>query len=301
MNKKNKTSGLIAMSIVVIIYGVSYISREAVGAYLSTTAILAIQMGIMALLFTLYNLAFRKSFKLRKKDIPWIILSGLFGTTFFHGFTILSVNSIGATVSSLLYGFAAAFALIIEILLFKRKKTPMGIISILISFIGIYILMDMNLNDLADTNFMGYLLCLGSVVSWVIYTFLCDKISSDYEKSVLLNYQALVGLATTLPFMLAGSVEPEMFTKPAVIGNLLILGLFNSTIAYFLNMYAIKQIGVTLSNLFLDFLPIVTILVSLLLYHTVPTGKQITGGILILISVFLLDKDQKNIEKAGNS
>ena len=153
MKQTNKAAGMAAMSIVVFIYGISYIAREAVGVYLGTTAIVGLQMGIMALLFTIYNLVTHKSFKVKKKDLCWILVSGIFGTTFFHGFTLLGVNSIGATVSSLLYGFAAAFALIIEILLFRRKKTALGIGSILISLIGVYILMDMNLQDLASTNF----------------------------------------------------------------------------------------------------------------------------------------------------
>ena len=299
MKKANKTSGMIAMGIVVFIYGISYLSRGVVGNYLGTPAILAFQMGIMTLFFGIYNIALHRSFKVRKKDLMWIIASGLFGTTFFHGFTILSVNSLGATVSSLLFGFAAAFALIIEVIIFNRKKTTLGFVSIIISLLGIYILMDMNFSDLASTNFMGYLLGFGSVVSWVIYTFLCDKISTEYSKSVVLNYQAMVGVLTTVPFVLASPVTLKTLAIPEVWVNLLILGLFNSSIAYFLNMYAIKQIGVTLSNLFLNFLPVVTMLVSIVLYHTIPGVKQIIGGIFILISVFMLDKDEKNIHSMG--
>ena len=298
MKQTNKAAGMVAMSIVVFIYGISYIAREAVGAYLGTTAIVGLQMGIMALLFTLYNLITRKSFKVKKKDLIWILVSGVFGTTLFHGFTLLGVNSIGATVSSLLYGFAAAFALIIEILLFHRKKTALGAASIVVSLVGVYILMDMNLQDLASTNFEGYLLNLASIASWVVYTFLCDKIPTEYDKTVVLNYQALVGVVTVLPFALLNPVAGEVLLKPVVWGNLLLLGVFNSTFAYFLNLYAIKQIGVTLSNLFLNFMPVVTILAALVLYHTIPTGKQVIGGILIIASVFMLDKDQKNIEKA---
>ncbi len=297
MKQTNKAAGMAAMSIVVFIYGISYIAREAVGVYLGTTAIVGLQMGIMALLFTIYNLVTHKSFKVKKKDLCWILVSGIFGTTFFHGFTLLGVNSIGATVSSLLYGFAAAFALIIEILLFRRKKTALGIGSILISLIGVYILMDMNLQDLASTNFEGYILNLASIASWVIYTFLCDKIPTEYDKTVVLNYQAFVGVITVLPFAFLNPVAGEVLLKPQVWGNLILLGVFNSTFAYFLNLYAIKQIGVTLSNLFLNFMPVVTILAALVLYHTVPSAKQVIGGILIIASVFMLNRDQKNIEE----
>lgn len=293
---KGKTIGLLAMVVVVTIYGVSYISRAVISEYLPTVVILGIQMAIMTILFTGYNLLTKKKMKVKTKDWGLIILSGLFGTTFFHGFTILSVTSIGATVSSLLFGFAAVFALIMEIVFFHRKKTRLGILGILISLVGVYILMGVKIGDLMSTNFKGYALCLLSTVSWVVYCFLTDRISSGYEKTVLLNYQAFVGAVTTLPFLFFYQIEPSVLAKPSVFMNLIVLGVFNSTFAYFLNIFAIKKIGVLLSNLMLDFLPVVTILISLVLYKTIPTANQIIGGIIILASVFMLDKDQRNLD-----
>ena len=83
---------------------------------------------------------------------------------------------------------------------------------------------------------------------------------------------------------------------------MLFLGLFNSAIAYFLNMYAIKNIGVTLANLFLNFLPVVTILLDFVLNGKAPNIYQIIGALLILVSVFVLNQDEKNLskEKAAN-
>lgn len=291
--KHNRTTGLLAMTAVVVIYGISYLSRAVVGEHLNAVAIVGLQMAVMAILFTVLNVAGRKSFAVSRRDLPWILASGLFGTTFFHGFTILSVTSIGATVSSLLFGFAAVFALLIEIAMRRRKATSLGIGSIVVSVIGVYILMGIDLGDLAGTDFKGYILCLGSVISWVIYTFLSEKISGGYDRMVILNYQALVGVVTTVPLLLFQGVEPGVLSMPAVWGNILFLGVFNSTLAYFLNLYAIRQIGVTLSNLMLDFLPVVTIVLSAILYGTMPTANQLAGGVLILASVFLLERDQK--------
>ncbi len=78
---KGKASGLLAMTVVVTIYGVSYISRAVISEYLSTIAIVGVQMGIMTVLFFLYNLITKKDMKVNKKDIPMIVISGLFGTT----------------------------------------------------------------------------------------------------------------------------------------------------------------------------------------------------------------------------
>lgn len=297
MNKMNKVYGLIAMTVVVCIYGVSYIAREAIGGALTAAQIVSMQMTIMMLFFGVYNLLTKKSFTIHKQDLIWIISAGLFGTTFFHGFTLLSVNSLGATVSSLLYGFAAALALIFEIILYHRKKTVLGFFSILISLTGIVILMDMKLSDLASTNFTGYLLGFASVASWVIYTFLCNKISGEYPQTVLLFYQAVVGVVSSVPLILFGSTSFQALSTPVILMSVLFLGIVNSSIAYFLNMYAIQRIGVTLSNLFLNFLPVVTIIVAAILYGKIPTSKQILGGTLVIISVFMLNRDQKKLEQ----
>ena len=111
------------------------------------------------------------------------------------------------------------------------------------------------------------------------------------------SYQVLAGATTTLPLLLVFPVSPSAFTMLVVLGNLLILGVFNSTFAYFLNIYAIKKIGVTLSNMFLNFLPVVTIIISMILYGEIPAINQIVGGVIILVAVFLLDQDQRNVEQ----
>ncbi len=298
---KNKILGLIAIIIVVTIYGVSYISRDVIDNYMHATVIVGFQLTIMAILFTIYNIIKKADFKIEKSDIFIICLSGLIGTTFFHVLTVLSITAIGPTVSSLLFGFAAVFSLLIDTIFFKRPKTKLSILSVIVSLIGVYILMGIDFKDLASTNFKGYALTILSIISWVVYCFLSDQVSDKYDKTVMLNYQAAVGAVTTLPFIFIYPVSMENLMMGKVIINLVILGVFNSTIAYFLNIYAIKNIGVTLSNLFMNFLPVVTIILSLLLYGIVPSINQIAGGIIIIASVLLLNKDQNNIERLEES
>ncbi|MEG0377152.1 MAG: DMT family transporter, partial [Eubacterium sp.] len=264
------------------------------------TTIVAFQMTIMAVLFTLYNMVKKMNMKIEKKDIFIVLLSGLVGTSFFHIFTVMSVQFIGPTVSSLLFGFAAIFSLFIDFVFFKRKKTKLSILAVVVSLIGVYILMGINPADLANTNFMGYAITLISIIAWVVYCFLADKVSDKYEKTVVLNYQALVGAVTTIPFLFIFPVSMEVLFSVNALVSLLILGVFNSAIAYFLNIFAIKRIGVTFSNLFMNFLPIVTIIIGLILYGRIPTINQIIGGAVIITSVLILDKDQKNLNKETN-
>lgn len=295
---KNKNLGYLAMCLVVSIYGVSYISRAIVTDYMHSTVLVGIQLTIMAVLFTIINIVQRKNLKIPLKDALWLCFTGIFGTSLFQVFTTLSVKEIGPSVTSLLFGLAVVFALIGEVIFYKRKKTLLSIVGVLISLIGVYILMGVNLNDLLASNFLGYIFAIGSVLSWVIYSFLSVKASDKYDKTVVLNYQALAGSLTTLPFIFIYPIETGAITTsilPIIILNIVILGVFNATGAKFLNMYSLKLIGVTMANLMLNFLPVVTVLVAFLLYGDVPKTNQIIGGLIIIVSVFILNKDQENI------
>lgn len=297
--KKNKPLGYIAILIVVTIYGVSYISRDVIVKHMHATSVTFFQLLLMTVLFLAYNLITHKNFKVDKKDIPMIIVSGLIGTSVFHTLTILSVTHIGPTVSALMFGFASVFSLLIDVTVLKKRTNKLGVISVIISLTGVYILMGIRLDDLASTNFLGYALCIGSVIAWVVYCFLSDKISNKYDKTVLLSYQATAGMISTIPFLIAHPVSVSTFSNSEVLVNLAILGIINAAIAYFLNIYSIKQIGVTLANLFMNFMPIVTIVVAFMFYGTVPQMNQLIGGAIVIISVFMLSHAQALSDQAA--
>ena len=154
--------------------------------------------------------------KVNKKDLPMIILSGIFGTCLFHLFTVFSVTEIGANLSSLLYGFAAVFALTIDCTVRHRPLTKLSVASIIVSLVGVYILMGINFSDLASTNFKGYALCLAAIICWVVenaYTVVIGTVAGDLHdigKNILSVYFESKGYQV---INIGVDVTPEAFEK----------------------------------------------------------------------------------------
>lgn len=299
--KQNKTLGYIAITIVAVIYGVSYMARNVItdtGA-MQPAVITLFQLLIMAVLFLVYNLITHKSMKVAGKDWPMLIVSGLFGTFLFHTLTNLSVSHVGAGIPSLLFGLAAAFSLIISVVVFKKRTNALGWVAVVVGLVGLYIIMGITPASFADTNILGYVLSVGSVLAWVIYCFLADKVSDQYEKSVTLFWQAIVGCIASAPFLFLYPIDGAAFSKGLtnIIVCLVILGVFNATFAYFLNIYAIKQIGVNMSNIFLNFMPIATLAAVFVVYGTPPKINEVLGGLIIIASVFLLGYAENQVAK----
>lgn len=291
---QNKTLGYIAITIVATIYGVSYLARELITvikpAAMHVTVITLLQLVIMMVLFGLYNLITKKSMKVSRKHVPMLIMSGLAGTFLFQTLTNMSVEHVGAGIPSLLFGLAAGFALITSVVVYKKRTIALSWIAVLVGLTGLYIIMNITPENFADTNFLGFGLSIGSVMAWVAYCFLANKVSDDYEKSVVLFWNAVVGVSASLPFLFFFPMNMESIS--ANIGNisiaLVILGIFNATIAYFMTLYAIRQIGVDMSNIFLNFMPIATLGALFILRDEIPKQNEVIGGLIIIASVFLL-------------
>lgn len=305
--KENKTLGYIAITIVAIIYGVSYMARNVItdtGA-MQPPVITFFQLAIMAVLFLLYNLLSRKSMKIAPRHIPMLIISGLFGTFIFHTLTNLSVSRVGAGIPSLMYGFAAAFSLIISVIFFRKKTNVMCWVAVIVGVIGLYIIMGITPESFADTDVLGYVFSIGCVLAWVIYCFLADKVSNDYEKTVVLFWQAVVGLVASCPFLLAYPINGAELSAnlSSILICLVILGVFNATLAYFLNLYAVKKIGVNMANIFLNFMPVATLAAVFIVYGTPPKIHEVIGGVIVIASVFLLGWAESMLNKklAGQS
>lgn len=295
--KQNKTLGYIAITIVAIIYGVSYMARNVITdtKAMEPAVITLFQLLIMAVLFLLYNLFTHKSMKIAGKDWPMLIISGLFGTFIFHTLTNLSVSHVGAGIPSLVYGLASAFSMIISTIFFKKKSNAIGWLAVLVGVIGLFIILGITPESFADTNILGYVLSIGSVLAWVIYCFLADKVSDQYEKSVTLFWQAIVGVVASIPFLVIYPINGEALAAGMtnIIVCLVILGVFNATFAYFLNIYAIKLIGVNMSNMFLNFMPIATLVAVFIVYGTPPKINEVIGGLIVIASVFILGYAEK--------
>ncbi|MFI3312760.1 MAG: DMT family transporter [Eubacteriales bacterium] len=290
--KQNKALGYAAITLVAIIYGVSYMARNIITdtKAVDPTGITCLMLLIMAIAFAIYNISTKKSIIIEKKDVFIVLISGFIGAFLFQTLTNLSVSHVGAGIPSLVFGLATAFALIINAVVYKKKSNGLGWGAVALSMVGLCIVTGITPQTFADTNLLGYGMSIGAALAWVVYCFLADKISAKYEKTVLLFWNAVVGAVCSAPFLLIYPIDGVAFQANLwpILGALIVLGLFNATLGKFLNVYAIKIIGVNMSNIFLNFMPIATLLSVFLVYGTAPKVNEIIGGIIIIGSVLLL-------------
>jgi drug/metabolite transporter (DMT)-like permease len=100
------------------------------------------------------------------------------------------------------------------------------------------------------------------------------------------TYQTIFGTLCLVPFSLLemGNWQPVSTT---VLLNVAFLGVFCSALGYYLYVYALKSLGIGVVSLFINLIPVVTVISSYFILGETVSAAQMAGGGLIVISVYL--------------
>lgn len=193
---------------------------------------------------------------------------------------------------SLIVATAPIVSTILMAVLYKNERPGRGFVAgSLVAFLGVGCVI---FNSSSEVKMMpfGDMLALLASVCWAVYTILLKPINAVYSAWFITRKTFFYGVITAMPFML---VEPEsanlaVLMRPEVWGNLLLLGLLCSMFAYVMWAYTIKGLGVMVSNNYLYFSPIVTLVLSAIILHEQVSWIGYTGCVLILVGIFMSEK-----------
>jgi len=169
---------------------------------------------------------------------------------------------------------------------------------ILISIAGIVLVLFDDLTvSTSLQDMLGYGLMLLSLVFWTIYSLMTKKVSQKYSSLKITAIQSIMALLLFIPTLLIPGTFPNFqIFSPGDWWNLLFLGVICSGVCYFLFIHSIHVLGVTLPNLLLNFIPIVTIVTNAIIGHQTISPLQIIGGIVVVASMTVLTID--NLKKS---
>lgn len=96
---------------------------------------------------------------MNKKDIPILALSGFIGVSAYFYFANNGIQYISASSASIVIAAIPIFTLIAEIIFLKAELTKKKIISVAVSFLGVYLIVGFSSGGASEGSLKGYLLC----------------------------------------------------------------------------------------------------------------------------------------------
>ncbi len=208
--------------------------------------------------------------------------AGFVGVTLYFFFENNGVKMISAGSAAIIVAAIPIATLISEAIVLKRPLTLRVMGFALLSVVGV--VMVTGIAPVPGENPLGYWLMGGAVISWVAYCLISKGLFQRYSSLTITYYQTVVGTVLFIPFMFFETTTWASVT-PFIWLNVAILGIFASAIGFYLYLLAMDRLGVGMSSLYLNLIPIITLITGVLVMGDTVTWGQGGGAALVIASV----------------
>ena len=140
-------------------------------------------------------------------------------------------------------------------------------------------------------NPAGDMLALGAALLWALYTLILRRLDDTYSVTMITRKTFFYGLVTLLPLFAVRppEIDTEVLLRPAVVLNLLFLGVAASLLCYAAWSLIVKKIGSTRTTNYLYINPVVATVTSAALLGERFTLLAAAGAAMILVGIWMVE------------
>ena len=293
INKKTVT--YLEALFAVVVWGANFVATKDVVGEISPVTIIWLRFG-MGFLILEAATAWRKQFALpQKSEWAYLALLGFIGITFHQWLQATGLITAAATTTAWIVATIPIFTAILGWLVLREKLGWLAIVGIVLATFGVLLIVSKgNLSALAAGNFgtPGDFLVLISAINWAVFSVLSRRGLASQPAARMMFYVMFFGwLFTSLWLFGFGpglSEIPQLSTRGW--GNILVLGIFGSGLAYIAWFDALREIPASRLSAFIYIEPLVTVLVAALWINETISAASLIGGGIVILGVYLVNR-----------
>lgn len=283
-----------ALILAMFFWGFSYVCSFIVFKYWTPITTIFIRcISCFIILFVSLKLL-KKLERIERKDILWIVLSGSLSPFLYFIFEGYGMLYSSPTICSVVISTIPIFSAIGGFLIYHEKLTPLNIMGMFISFIGVlFIIVNKDYSLVAKP--LGMILLALCVLTSVLHILVLNKLCQKYNPFTIVCYEDLVGALLFLPLFLILDFKTFIVTPVnfELISMLLILIIFAGSLAFPFHAFGLREIGVSRSNVFTNIIPVFTAFASFLFLNEQFNWVKILGIALVIGGVTLVQLKNK--------
>jgi DME family drug/metabolite transporter len=263
--------------------------RKLSGAGFSPMEIVTLRVVIASILLGMIGLAkYRKEMKIKVRDIPFFLGTGICSIVLFNWCYFTSISKMNVSIAVVLLYTAPAFVTVLSFLLLKEKMNSKKIISVAGTIIGCLLIAGFSIKDAATLSATGIITGLGAGFGYALYSIFGKFALRKYPTFTVTFYTFLTASIGLIPFT-------QIWTKVNVIwkGDTLFyglgLGVFPTVIAYICYTKGLEKMDSSKASIIATIEPFVATLLGVFLYNERFGLIQFVGSVLILGSVLYIN------------
>lgn len=298
MNKELKRA-YFALAIVSFFWGTTYIAAKMGAQHMPGLFLAALRQFLSGSILVAF-------FLIKGYSIPgWNVLKKISVQSIFllciaNGLLTWSVEYISGGLAAIIAALVPLFIALFTLLLSKCSKiTRWMLVGLVVGFAGVMVIFSDYLAQLQNKTFLiGIIMAILSTVSWSFGTVYTSKQKPTIDILFNVGLQMLIaGIVLLVISGLSGRYINLMEVSTQswlVIGYLVVFG---SLVAYSAYVFMISKLPPTQVSIYAYINPIVAVLLGWLLLSEKMNGTMITGTLITLGGIYLVNREFKKIKQ----
>ena len=231
-----------------------------------------------------------------KKKIPTLLLLGFTGVFSYNMCFFTGLKYIEAGRASLIIALNPMAITVGAVLLFKEKLSPLQYAGLIISLVGAVLVISNGDPSLLLAGGFGFgeAAISGCVLSWAVYSLLGRMVLSSMSPLSAVFYSALFGaLMLFLATLKNRTLTDLTYYSSGDWLSLLFLGIYGTAVGFSLYYRAIRSIGSARSGVFINLVPLFSIILAWLILGETIRSSVLVGGAILLAGVYLTNRQPK--------
>jgi len=224
-----------------------------------------------------------------------LLAMGFFGVVLYNLCFFSGLRTVPSGRASLMASLQPSLVLIYSRLVWGEKVTGRKLGGLVLSLFGAaLVLTQAEPAKLFTTGLgVGDLWILAAVLAWFAYTILGRDLANEIEPLPATAYSIWAGFAMLILYAVITHPSAPNLNTPSFWLITAYLGFLGTTLAFLLYLRGLEQIGAARTSIFLNFVPIFSVLSSNIFLKESITWPTLCGGALALSGVFLLTSKSK--------
>lgn len=297
-NTSNLLAHIALFSVQLLYAGNFTIAKEVMPNYILPKGVIFLRISFGLIAFWLLHLTVVKAKEVSRKDIPLLILCGIFGAAVNQICFFVGLNWTTPINASIIMLITPIIVFTGAVLFFKETYRNLNILGIVIGCMGAGLLIGYGQGiSFNSKGVIGDIYVLINAVSYSIYLLIARPLLLKYHPIVIMKWVFTFGFLFAIPFTYHDFIVTDWQAIPNSIWTAIAYILIGATfLTYFFNSYALAIVSPKIVGAYIYLQPILAVIIAIAAGKDQLTLLKLMTGLLIFAGVYLASKKSKRVK-----
>lgn len=290
---KNRSTAYLMMILATLMFAGAFIAGKISAADFSPVMMTFLRIGFATLImFPIMRIKLGNKWLPTLRELKIAFLLGLIGMTGYHLFFFTALQSTTVTNASVINATMPIVTAMLAFFILRERINLLQIIFMFTAFVGVILtITHWDLRLLNGGLNKGDLFMFCGTLSWSIYGVLIKRLVKKTPSIKLAFYTFFACVVLLMPFALREIIQSNPFVYDfKTYYGIIYMAIFPTVIGYTIQQHVIRSIGPSTAALFINLVPIFSIILSVLILKEDIELKMILSSMMIIASVYAFTK-----------